>query len=363
MKDENVVDVSDSRTNAWNYCPHGWGLQYIDGWEKVVKHASLNKGSLFHEGVEYAMKELIKIEGYSLKDVNDLRNIFVGLQPNINALIDLKAQKVVDEGASVLSAEDIEGIEEQAQTAAWMTGHYLHFLAQVLEHKVIVGIEIKFEDDVQDKIGTAFKTARNRGIIDLILYDVFEDTVFVIDHKSAADLLNAEERLSHSVQLVGYCRWMRGMIDRGEVMDVLGSDTVTLDLAGAKIRPMLRVVRNKLPKEPKLLKNGSVSAAAVSTLKSVYEAALNSVGEVITEKQQARLDSLPVAWHTTIEPVIGDAETEQWEGEMLVVGQRMEQARKLPVYRTRNTRNCYECSLRNVCKLGDDPEWKQNKEE
>lgn len=361
IDENNVIDVSDSRTNSWNYCPRGWGLQYIDGWEKKVKNASLNKGSLFHEGVEYALKSISKTSGYTKKSADELRNDFIALQSNITALIDLKAQKVVDDNSGTISAEEVEAVEEQAKTAAWMAGHYLHFLASVLEHKVIIGIEIKFEDRIHD--GSEFTDVLNRGIIDLILYDVFEDTVHVIDHKSAADLLNAEERLAHSVQLVGYCRWMKGMIEREEIMDVLGSNDACVDLKGAKIRPMLRVVRNKMPKEPKILKNGSVSAAAISTLKGNYKAALDAVGEAVTEKQQARLDSLPEAWHTTVEPVIGKSETDQWEDEMFVVGQRMEQARKLPIYRTRNTRNCYECSLRNVCKLGDDPEWKQRKED
>ena len=350
-----VIDVSDSRAGVWNYCPESFGLTYIDGWQKKVKPSYFNKGSLFHEGVELALKTLGKTAGYAQKSKDELRLEFKAMKPTLDGFIDLKAQKIVDDNSATLTQEEVEDIEEQSLIARWMVGHYLYFLAEVLEHKVIVGIELKFEDDIHV---TGFTKVRNRGIIDLLLYDVFENTVYVIDHKGAADLLNAEERLSHSLQLTGYCRYVQGLINARKALDVVGSEKVVLDLEkSVKIRPMLRVVRNKRPKEPKILKNGSVSAAAISTLKETYQAALDIVGEPVSEKQQARLDMLPEAWHTTVEPVISPADTVRWESEMAVVGQRMAEAEANPIYRTRNTRNCAECSLRNVCKLGDDPEF------
>lgn len=356
-----MIDVSDHRTNVWNFCPESWGLTYVDKWERKVKPAYFNKGGMFHEGVELALKTISKTSAYTKMSVEDLRDAFKGMYGNINALIDIKAQAAIDKGGANIQEEEVEKIEDAALTAQWMVRHYLHFLAVVLEHKVIFGIELKFEDVID---GAGLDPVKNRGIIDLLLYDVFEDTIYVIDHKGSADILTAEERLTHSVQLVGYSRYVAGLIKRGEVMNVVGSQSVSVELdAKTKIRPMLRVVRNKMPKVPKILKNGSVSSAAISTLRGIYQDALDNIGQPISEKQQARLDTLPDAWHTTIEPVINAEDTMRWEVEMLVTGERMEQARNLPMYRTRNTRNCHECALRNVCKLGDDPEFIQHKEE
>jgi hypothetical protein len=351
--EENSIDISDSRVNVWNFCPRSWGLQYVEGWQRKVKPPSLSKGTMFHAGVQEAVNCLSVHPKYMSLSADEIRAYFGAVSPETrNAIIESF------EAQSALASDDwLDEMAEQRDIAAWMVGHYLHFLANLLAHKMILGIEEVFSDEIRLN---GFRPLNNRGAVDLILFDPFTNTVHIIDHKSTREILTADERLSYSQQLIGYLRWAK---NSPEILKRINEKFPDVKQSDLKYRTELRVVRNIKPREPKVLVNGNVSSAGISTIREVYEAGLARQASAPTEKQIARLESLPESWHTTIEQMFSDDDIAAWELELSVQAERMEQARKLPMYRTKNTSNCPECALKIVCKFGGDPDFEQRKEE
>lgn len=354
--EEEAINVSDSQINTWQFCPRSWYLQYVEGWRKITLPRALLVGSLFHLGVEATLKylyrnsEAVKMDEVGLRAaVDDAIN--TGGDVIANAISEYRAEL----GKRPFTIQEEDDLLDIEQTVYWMVRHYMMDSVPFLLNRIPIGIEFPFEELVHDGVN-------NRGIMDFLLFDPFEGVIYLVDHKSSGDLPNAMQRLEYSRQSIGYESKLKELISNGTTFKTPWGAEIGVK-GTAKIRCLYRLVRSKKPKDPKILKDGSVSSAAVSTTKEFYSLALSRQFNPPTEKQIARLDSLPETWTATVEPIITSEEKKIWESDLLVEAQRILQARKLPIYATRTPARCPDCNLKGVCHTGSDPDYHQVKEE
>jgi hypothetical protein len=333
--------ISDSQVNSWNFCPRSWYLKSVEGWEAKVKPQALAKGGQFHKSVEKILTDIVEsTPDHETLNAEQWEDAVAHHFPEVSDWIAENAQREFDEllNSGLLTDEKEEELRERTSALVWMVSHHFKGLIPSLAGCRVVGVEMPFEHESAEFV--------NRGVIDLLVYDPALNRITIIDHKSAADLLETERRLAHSMQMVGYQRWVSAQVKGGAF------EHVPVD---AEILCIYHVVRSKCPKAPNINKDGSVSIAAVSTIRSFYEEALAGQDKPPTEAQLKRLETLPVEWILRFSPMIDQSDIDQWMIEMTVSAERMAQARALPMYATRNTSNCSECQLRVLCHFGSDP--------
>ena len=127
-----------------------------------------------------------------------------------------------------------------------------------------------------------------------------------------------------------------------------------------RIKAQFRILKSGVPREPKINKNGAVSAAAITTLKSKYAEALRASGQTPTEKQINRLESLSDEWSTIVEYNVTTQAINDWQQRVQAYETLMHEARRDDWRRVKNLSNCWQCGKKDLCHTGFDVRYKQN---
>lgn len=154
--------ISWSEISSYRQCPHKHMLQYKQRWDRPnPADSALNKGTLMHKVLEVFYTSLMHGKTWAvaredgLREIGDYRKL--GIDRDVLDLIE------------------------------WMFEGYVEFWAADANEWEVIGVEERFQIPIRNQTGrrTGYTL---KGGIDLILKDRGTGRVFIVDHKTGANI-------------------------------------------------------------------------------------------------------------------------------------------------------------------------------
>lgn len=381
------IEVTNSELSTMRQCAKRWWFAYHERLRPRVTALPLRFGDIFHTGMEagllaaYAMPE-------AAVPLRTRMAISAARQAAERRHEVYKDELVAAWHDAAMEEVDLERLSEEAHATTelvqWMLGHYFTATQSDFERLVPLGIELPFDVPIMYSSGLLASPVRWRGKIDAVYYDKATGTVVVDDHKTTGTAVwdTVDRRLELDPQMAGYQYAVRYMLGRGELRPMTADVVPDSPKLGA-VR--YNVLRKKLPSEPKVNKDGTVSTAACDTTARRYREALDAqitladyqagkrnphlAAEAygkIRAKQEAILQQLQDRgdaffsrreWYRTEDSIA------EWQRETLQDVHRLRVLQRDPDQCTRNAGACtmpwsMACPYRAVC-MNDEPETRE----
>lgn len=322
----NRIYLSQSQVRMFRSCRQKWHFRYQEHLTPKGKARPLRLGTLFHAAMEAAYKSA---QTTSLDPVGAARSALM---------------------ATIRSLAFDEDDDELVIQATEMSGRYLnkYFLDDLARYDII-GVEQRFDVPLMGDKGQASKT-RLTGYVDLILLDRKSQMLIPFEFKSSAMAVDMHDtKFDVDTQLPAYLYALRYLQGKGK-------------LPGNQVgHVLLTAIRTKGPSQPKILKNGGVSAAGCDTTRQIYWNALRKhhtpPSEPMSDKQTERLEGLPKnedRWLKRHEWFYSPEEIDRANSELLTTGQEVRDAKAGRLAIVRNSEMCMPgwappCAYRDVC--------------
>lgn len=180
-----LITISHSEIDAFRQCPFKHHLAYRQRWVRQKTSGALARGSLWHQVLEAHYTVIRNAQQGAYPEMNDASFRGAGLYP---AQTELLIELCMKAAADVLAVAIDDGIEQdEIDIVTWMyAGHIERYGVdeqwQILavEHKITIPL---FDPDTGRK--TKF---RLKCILDLIIRNRLNQQVWIVDHKSGAEL-------------------------------------------------------------------------------------------------------------------------------------------------------------------------------
>jgi len=376
---KSLTVVTNSELQTFRDCGYKWGLAYERGLRPKVAPRALAFGSAVHKGLEAICLTVGSRELVGGTETDLVTALGPVSDRAIATAFGVWFKARLDSGISLdeMSALADEAEETQAM-ASWMVRHYIKKNHLDWTNRIALAVELPFNVPLRDTLGRRSPVISWSGVIDNIYYDRNVDDIVVEDHKTTAgDVQSVDRRVELDPQMAGYVNSARELFASGALLEmrpVNGMGLKVMDVLKraqddniATGRISYNVLRKKMPSEPKVNLNGSVSVAAIDTFAETYEAALDrqtASGRPIEQKQQELLEKLRLKGDTFLsrrEFFRSDEEIARWRSEVFVDARRLRGAAKNEKERTRNPGHCtmpwsMSCSYRQICLDPTSPE-------
>jgi len=399
MRRGSRVEITNSERMTFQACRQLWSFMYRELLRPKRSARPLGVGGAVHAGCATMYQHIRAAQLASAEATGDfsvalsadeLATVALGgvkkkVSDHLRALYELMEQS---QGGT-----DLEELVEESRIVEKEVSSSVERFSRTFgcidaERYMVLAVEMPFRQPLLDDRGKATPRAQDNGVMDLVVYDPAVMDFVLCEHKtSGLDARKAETKLDMDPQTSGYVWVLRQMVRAGwphhstrhRVPDSLKEKMPMPSVAGTG-RVFYNVVRKSGPKQPEWNKDGTLSAAAVDTTRSAYEAALDvqeSVGgpredgkpqvpKLRTEKQVARLETLPAngdRWVKRHETWHSLSEQERWRSEVVVEAGQIRRAIKgtLPIIRSPGHCNMpwsMPCTMRGLCRE-DSPELRE----
>lgn len=399
--------ITSSELGSFRACPQQHAFAYIDLLRPKIEAPFFGFGRAFHAGIEASIRCAFAPEVRALERDERMRKARDAAEVATHVVLSEYERKI--RHADDLHPERVRGLEaealERVKLANVLLARQIDQTADDYEHLLPVAIERAFEVPVLSVDGARRVPVRLRGVIDAVWYDPDQFDLVVDDHKTTTKGVDYyTPKLSADPQLCGYLHATRSLAADGTLFDVAQlrtwgwpEDEITRVLQAAKAgkigvgRVRYNVSRKKIPTEPRVLKDGTISAARIDTTAEVYEAAMlrqverclacggsgvagggsdlptgeekpckpckgTGAGQQPSEEQRALLQSLrerPDTWFRRLEVWRTEDEIERWRRETVINAARIRSLARHPDERTRNLDHCTgpggRCDYRQLC--------------
>jgi len=373
------VHVTNSELGQFRSCRQRWHFKYEELLRPKVKPKPLTVGTTIHAGIAAMYRRIYTAQqARQAVSVDELCAVAHAaqkdkLQQSLVAYVDLLTDDTPQEEVDAI----IQLSEEMEQESEDTVRRFVERFGDEDQRRYrIVAFERAFRVPLLDQNGTRRSLLWYEGVWDLLVYDEEVMDLVLGEHKTtSSDAQEYEHHLDLDPQTTGYIYAANQALEWDESLR-----QVARNLRGDGSMPncnrvFYNVIRKKGPREPNWNKpdkhgNQKVSAAAVDTIRDIYEAALQrqesqGPGYVRSEKQAARLESLygPTRYVARHETWHSPEMIERWREETHEDAKLVRDARagRLPL--SRNATICTgpwnrPCAFRSICIL-DSPERRQ----
>lgn len=293
-----IADVADpvsaSELERFDACEVRWRFEYALRLRPKREPLYFKIGKLIHGALEAGYLSSTRTVGASVQERHDVAAHEGELA--IAARLDAYEEAAeVEIHSPDLRDRLLREAHEAARLARFVVPRYWRYYADELERYAVVEVERRGEVDLGQR--TRFLFVR-----DLVLLERGTDALVVVDTKTTTQPFDSFElRAALDSQMTGYA-WsltrqldtepaafldgslldaadrerLRAKLDRAVVADT-GTTTPSRILGTGHV--MYNVIRPWTPKPPRILKDGTVSAAEQDTTAEAYRAALAAAGE------------------------------------------------------------------------------------
>lgn len=169
--EEGDVIITHSEIDAYRRCPLMWALAYRDKWripegDREEGHA-LTKGTLYHDVMEIHYKGLQQIQRGAWSEEQGMDHIARGV-------------------AELLWPQDGSDQSELQSLVWWMYQGYVEKYGKDSQWEILA-VEVKFQARLKNPDGTPSKYLL-KGKLDLVVRDRKTGKIWIVDHKSGANL-------------------------------------------------------------------------------------------------------------------------------------------------------------------------------
>jgi hypothetical protein len=398
MKKRLPTIVSYSELSTIRDCGALWGFKYGERLRPIVMPDILVKGRIAHAGFK---------AGYDAFHTKDLAEVIArGVAAAERELREHIATRDLSSLTEDHRADVISRDEETFELERWVVRHHFESTAEDLEHQVPLLVEHRFKLPIPNRAGRAGGLYLI-GDIDLVTWDRRYQHLVTHEHKTTGMGVDAvANRLEMDPQTAGYVHAVKELLRQGVFAPAFwkaGIDTQTAPVG----QVFYNVSRRKVPSEPNVNKDGTVSTAACDTTPDRYQRALDAMhdrfenhpkvyphhtgtgpewlvkahaaiadklaaGKEPTKAERERVDKAEARWSElkakqadmldglrgAADPFFRryeyhrtDEEIERWREEAWVDASRIRAARRDPKLRTRNPGNCMfrHCEFFDVC--------------
>lgn len=256
---------TNSELAAVRTCEKRWWFGYDQLLAPVRTPRPLTVGGAVHVGIQAIYRQLQRLV---LNQPLPERDELVA---HAHEAMGKEIQRRVEEARELMQFEgmdeqlDQESIEAGAEAMAALRLFIDHVLPRIHDEYEVVAVEQAFEVPVRPATLNGPAALWLRGRWDAVLRRRSTGRYRVNEHKTSRGYAHeADFRLDTDPQVRAYVYALKHHPLYGPEAD----DTIVYD-----------VVRKRRPEEPSINKDGSVSVAAVDTLRSIYDAARERAGE------------------------------------------------------------------------------------
>lgn len=345
------LTVSSSELSHVRTCRQKWWFRYHEKLDPIATRRAFAEGTLVHLGLQ-ALYESVQRAQWDTEP-SRLDHAAVA-----SAAIEA-AEQAVRGGGEQLALSSDDSDDRDAATvdlAVSVLRRYARsFLQSDLARYRVMAVEPRFEVPLVNGVGQ-HTGPRYMGYLDLLVYDVQAQQPVLHEHKTTSgDASEFAGRLDLDPQVAGYLYALHHMAPM-EVPWLGPVQTATRTVA-------YNVLRKNGPREPNVNRDGRVSAAAVDTVREVYQRALDTQpGGPPSQAQLDRLAQLPDAPDRFIKRhwmVLPERDIERWRADAYEDVREIRQLQAGRRHVTRNPHSCAPpwgqwCPYRPVC-IEDDP--------
>ena len=364
--------ITNSELGTFRECPMKHHFRYREKLRPKVEGRALAIGSVFHHGMSAGI-----VAGYHPQFARGKTNEerlaaqIAAAQSDVAAELMDWAGRTTAHGVGVDFAALEEDAADGAEMLKWALASYFTSTVLDLDELRLVETEAAFKINVRDRLGRRGRV-EFQGVRDAVFYAPKYNAVILHEHKTVSSApSDIEKRAELDPQTNGYTYALKEEHAAGKLwyydLDDPTTDQPKPVPANASLGSVAyNAIKKKKPSTPKLNKDGTVSAAQIDTLGSIYRAALEDQvrrGHPVTDKQLVLLGNLEQrtgAYFHRHEFVRNQSDLDRWRSDTVIDAGRIRAADRDPAMRTRNPGNCtmpwsMKCEYRGVC-IDDTPE-------
>ena len=381
-----VLTITTSEAGTFRDCRRKWQLAYEQGLRPNITAKPFAFGHASHAGLEAAYRTIGTVPASELTQTAAAAAAAATWASLANWVAETEAAGGPDWDAVTFYQE----AREVADVALWGVQFYLEQYGGGagrpgdLGRLVPIAIEAPFSVPLIDSRGRPVQHLRFAGVWDLVAYDPDCGDVVIYDHKTtASDTSGLDIKADLDPQMAGYLYALRHELATNPerflavIRPQLGHhpraqeamDAITATGAAAPVigRVCYNVIRKRKPAVPKVNQDGTVSVAAIDTLASWYQQALDTqalTGKPVNAKQAdllARLEGKgPAAYVSRREFWRTTDDVERWRVAAFAQATDMRAAGRDPRMAYRNPGHCghawsMSCAYRSIC-VDESPE-------
>lgn len=270
--------VSPSELERFDACEFRWRYEYALRLRQKREPIYFKIGKVIHAALEAGYLSSVETRGAEIRERNDLAAL--AGENAITAKLEKYERRAEDEiNNPDLRDRLLREADEVAKLARFLVPRYWRHYADDLERFEVAEVERRATAPLGPRTSLLY-------VRDLVLFERETRTLVVVDTKTSGQALELlESRVALDAQMTGYT-WALAHELRTDFAGYIGRSLLPDELRDRLLEQgrvhvgqvMFNAVKTWRPKAPRILKDGTVSAAAQDTTPELYAAALEAAG-------------------------------------------------------------------------------------